>query len=307
MRISESLAQKIKAVAEKEGYYPNKMAVGLKTGKSNMIGLIVDTVSGHFFADLAEVIEREVDAYGYKVIYCSTGNDAQKGKELIRLLHQHRVDGYMIIPAAGMEKEVSGLEEHGKPVVLLDSYFPKSKMAHVLVDNYGGMSRAVDCLAERGYKKIAFVMNDVTMIQMKERRRAYTDGLKRAGLKERPELVLEVPFADDRTEETKKIQAFLKQTKPDAVLFAANYLGVQGLQAIRNLKWTIPADIGVICFDDDQLFQMHQPPITVVQQPVKEIAKTAVAILMAKLGRNDAALKESVEVEAMLIERESTR
>ncbi len=307
VRISDALAKKIKAVAKKEGYHPNKMAVGLRTGKSNIIGLIVDTISGHFFAALAEVIEREVDAYGYKVIYCSTGNDAQKGKELIQLLHQHQVDGYMIIPAAGMEKEVSGLEAHGKPVVLLDTYFPKSKMTHIIVNNYGGMSRAVGCLIEKGYRKIAFITSDVNMIQMKERSRAYSDGLRKAGLKASPALLLAVPVLDEREEQTKKIQTFLKKAKPDAVLFAANYLGIQGLEAIHNLKWNIPADVGIICFDDDQLFQLHYPPITVVQQPVKELAKKAVAILMAKLGKTETTPKESVKLEAKLIERQSTR
>jgi LacI family transcriptional regulator len=169
------------------------------------------------------------------------------------------------------------------------------------------MSSAVAFLLEKRYKKIAFVCNDVSMIQMTERKRAYLEGLQKAGLKPSTELILEVPFADNREGQTKKIQTFLNARKPDAVLFAANYLGVQGLEAIRNLQLKIPADIGIICFDDDELFSMYQPAITVVQQPAQELAKTAVAILMAKLGRNDADPKESVELEAKLIVRHSTK
>lgn len=306
VRISDALSQKIKTVAKKEGYHPNKMAIGLRTEKSNIIGLIVDTISGHFFAALAEVIEREVDRYGYKVIYCSSGNEVRKGKELIRLLHQHQVDGYMIIPMAGMEKEIGELEEYGKPVVLIDSYFSKTKSTHVLVDNYGGISTAVTHLIQKGYQKIAFVYNNLAMIQMKERKRAFSDTLKKAGIKISPELVLKVPIKDNRQEQVHKIKTFLEAAKPEAVLFAANYLGVQGLEAIHKLQLKIPDDIGVICFDDHELFSLHQPAITVVQQPVQELAKTAVAILMAKLGHEETTSKESAELQATFIERQST-
>lgn len=307
MRISAVLAKKIRGVARHEGYRPNKMAVGLKTGKSNIIGLIVDTISGHLFAALAEVIEKELDQHGYKVIYCSTGNDAEKGKELIHLLYQHQVDGYMIIPAAGMEKEIRQLQEQGKPLVLIDSYFPKLKTAHVLVDNYGGISSAVDFLIEKKYKKIAFVCSGIAMIQMKERKRAYEERMEQAGIKPLTDWVLKVPVGDDRKKQTAMIQQFLKKVRPDAVIFAANYLGIHGIEAIHNLHLNFPEDIGVVCFDDHELFSLHRPAITVVQQPVPEMAKTAVSILLSKLKKELSAVPEAVEIKAELIRRQSTR
>jgi LacI family transcriptional regulator len=268
---------------------------------------VVDTISGRLFAALAEVIEKELDNHGYKVIYCSTGNNAKKGKELIELLYQHQVDGYMIIPAEGMEKEIGQLEEQGKPLVLIDSYFPKLKTAHVLVDNYGGISDAVDFLVKKQYKKIAFVYNDVAMIQMKERKRAYQEKMKGAGIKPLADWLLKVPFADAGEEQALKIELFLKKVQPDAVIFAANYLGIHGIEAIHNLKLKFPADIGIICFDDHEVFNLHQPAITVVKQPVPELAKTAVAILLAKLRKEPSSAPDAVEIKAKLIERQSTR
>lgn len=307
VRISADVAKKIKAIAKKEGYHPNKMAVGLRTGKSNIIGLIVDTIYGHFFASLAEVIEKEMDRFGYKVIYCSTHNNAQKGKDLLRLLYQHQVDGYFIIPAAGMEKEIQGLEEQGKPLVLVDTYFPLIEAAHVLVDNYDGIHQAVTHLIKKGYEKIAFVYNDVTMIQMKERKRGFTETIRNAGRKAAPEIMLRIPVAWSRKEHTETIEKFLKKQQPDAVIFAANYLGLQGIEAIRNLGLQIPDDLGVVCFDDHELFQLYQPSITVIQQPVQELAKAAVAILMSKLEKETAVTNNTLEIKAKLIERESTR
>jgi LacI family transcriptional regulator len=307
VRISESLAKKIKEVAKTEGYRPNKMAVGLKTGKSNIVGLVVDTISGHLFAALAEVIEKELDRHGYKVIYCSTGSNAKKGKELIQLLYQHQVDGYMIIPAEGMEKEIGELEQQGKPLVLIDSYFPKVKTAHVLVDNYEGISEAVNFLIQKGYKKIAFVYNDIAMIQMKERKRAYLERMKQAGIKPLADWLLKVPVDDEGEQQALRIELFLKKVQPDAVIFAANYLGIHGIEAIHNLHLLFPADIGIICFDDHEVFNLHQPAITVVKQPVAELAKTAVSILLAKLRKEPSFISDAVQIKAKLVERQSTR
>ena len=98
MRISETLATKIIEVAKKEGYHPNPVAVSLRTGKSQILGLIVETISGNFFASLSRIIEEEAARYGYKVVYTSTENNHQKGKELIGMLSQRQVDGYIITP-----------------------------------------------------------------------------------------------------------------------------------------------------------------------------------------------------------------
>src|SRR5258707_10245946 len=86
MRISKALAEKITEIAKKEGYHPNQVAVSLRTGKSQLLGLIVESISGNFFASLAKIIEEEAETFGYKVVYCSTENNAAKGRELIKML-----------------------------------------------------------------------------------------------------------------------------------------------------------------------------------------------------------------------------
>ena len=94
--------------------------------------------------------------------------------------------------------------------------------------------------------------------------------------------------------------------QPEAVLFAANYLGVYGLNSIRQLGLSIPNDIAVVCFDDHELFSLYPPGITAIRQPIEEIAKTAVAILMSEMGLSDNPChKKQVELPAKLIERNS--
>lgn len=307
MRISPALAKKVRLVARREGYHPNRVAVGLRTGKSNIIGLIVDSISGHFFAALAEIIEKQVEVFGYRVIYCSTGNDKKKGKDLLRMLYQHQVDGYLIIPAEGMEAEIKALAEQGKPLVLMDSYFPKIKAPYVLVDNYGGVCSGVQHLIEKGYRTVAFVYNDLNLVQMKERKRGYTQTLIQNGLPVDSGLMLETRLKSSKEEQIESVSLFLKTTKADAVFFAANYLGVYGLTCVKDLGLTIPTDVAVVCFDDNEIFRLHQPAITVVSQPIADIATTAVNILMSKMELTEKLNTDQTTIKPHLIERSSTR
>ena len=306
MRISTGMAKKIKEVALQEGYQPNQVAVSLRTGKSKIIGLLVDTISGSFFASLALIIEREAETFGYKVIYCSTGNEIKKGKELIRILHQSQVDGYIIIPTEGMENGIKELLSEKKPVVLMDSYFTGTPAPYVLVNNFSGTASGISHLIKKGYKKIGFVCNDLQLVQMHDRKRAYIDTLAANNIRLKKQWIVETKYKSPKEEVIKHITSFIQSVKPDAIMFAANYLGVYGLESIRNLNLTIPDNIAVVCFDDHELFNLYPPGITSIRQPVEDIAKTAVHILMDEINGHKKVKQQQVQLEARMIERNST-
>jgi LacI family transcriptional regulator len=251
MRISDDLAKKIVAIAKREGYHPNQVAVRLRTGKSQMLGLIVESISGNFFAALAKVIEGEAEQFGYKVVYCATENDGKKGQELIRMLSQQQVDGYIITPAVGMEEDVEELISHKKPVVLLDSYFPDIEVPYVLVDNLGGVSKGMKHLISRGYKKIGFVTVDLQLIQMKERLQGYTESLKVAGIPLNRKYILSLDYKIQKGEALAQISTFIKNTPQlDALFFATNYLGLLGIESLQQLGISMPKDVAMMSFDD---------------------------------------------------------
>ena len=74
-----------------------------------------------------------------------------------------------------------------------------------------------------------------------------------------------------------------KRKDLDAIIFGTNYLGVAGLEAMKKLKLSIPDDLAVLCFDDHDLFRIHKPAISVIAQPIEEIAQTVIDTLLFKL------------------------
>ena len=309
MRISEKLAQNIKNTAEKLGYHPNQIAVSLRTGKSNILGLIVENISDNFFATLARIIEDEAELFGYRVVYCSTENETSKGHDLIRVLSQRQVDGYLITPNTGMDDDIKSLLQHNKPVVLMDRYLPGVSAPHVLVDNFGGVMKGMKHLLKKGFRNIGFVTVDLPLIQMEERERAYLQVLKTNGINHNKKLLLRLKYNYEREEAIKLIINFIKKhPKMEAIFFATNYLGITGLESIKRAGLKIPDDLRVICFDDHDIFRLYPPGITSIQQPIEQIAKTSVHILMQQLGKYKMKSKKTqLALAAHLIERGSTQ
>lgn len=310
MRISQALTDKIKAIIEETGYYPNHTAVSLRTGKTNIIGLIVEDISNVFFSTLAKTIEDEAYKAGYKIVYCSTENNDLKGIELIKMLSRQQVDGFLITPSAGMVKEIKKLLVQNKPVVLMDRYFPELDIHYTIVDNYAGVKEGMEHLVSKGYKNIAFVTVDIGLIQMQQREMGYRQVLEKHHLTPAYDSVLKLSYSLKEEESIEKIKTFIKSyPQIDAIFFATNYLGIYGLQGLRQLKLSIPGDVAVICFDDHDIFKFYTPSITVVSQPIKEIAKTAVRLLVSQLENNGDTLTGETKFyinPPILIEREST-
>ncbi|MFC0518217.1 LacI family DNA-binding transcriptional regulator [Mucilaginibacter angelicae] len=304
-RISEELTERVLKFVEEKGYRPNQLAKSLSTGKTKMICLLVEKISDYFFSHIAFHLEALAYKNGYKIIYCSTENDPEKARELISLLRARHVDGYIITPPAGIEPEIQALLNDGLPVVLFDRYLPGIPTDYVGLDNYNGTYEAVEFLVGSSSKRIALVTLNSDQTQMLERRDGYLAALKKHKLKP---LILKVPFENNMETMVKQSVQFIKDNPDlDAVIFATNYLALSGIKAINEAGLNIPSDIAVIAFDDHDVFNIYNPSISAVAQPLDEMAKQLFKILLDKL-ENKVRLKDlsKVIIHPELILRGST-
>lgn len=309
MRISDALKKKVLATARKLGYQPNQVAVSLRTGQTKIIGLLVEDISNNFFALLAKTIEDEAELFGYRVVYCSTENNNTKGQELLKMLAQRQVDGFLITPTQGMHKDIERLAEQQKPMVLMDRFFPDLDVPHVLVDNYDGVMKGMKHLLAKGYQRIGFVTVNLPLNQMQQREDAYNDAIAGAarGKQKRKKFLLQLDYNAPKEKFLQQIIRFIREEQLDAVFFATNYLGILGLESIREAGLRIPDDLAIICFDDHDIFRLYLPGITVIQQPVEELGRKAVHLLMEQLGKSKTgATKKQVQLAAKFVVRGST-
>ena len=280
-RISEELVERVLKFVKEVGYKPNSLAKSLRTGKSHIIGLMVENIADPFFANIARYIEDRAYKNGYRIIYCSTDNDADKTRDLIGMFRDRHVDGYIIAPPVGVEEDIAELLKDDLPVVLFDRYFPGIDCSYVVTDNLDSTYTATEYLVEQGYKKIAFITLESHQTQMQARLDGYKKALEQNNL---DSYIKEVVFNQETKYMLEPIADFLKSNKDlDAIIFGTNRIGTCGLKVIHNMGIRVPDDIAVISFDDHDVFELYSPSITAIAQPVEEIAANTINILLSKL------------------------
>jgi LacI family transcriptional regulator len=284
-RISPAVEKKILKYVQQSGYRPNRVAKSLRTGKSKIIGMLVEGIADPFFSSIARIIEEKAHQHDYKIFYSSTNNDTAIARELIRTFRDTQVDGYIIAPPPGLEEDVKSLMEDGFPVVLFDRYFPGLTTHNVVVNNFDGAYQAVVHFVANGYRDIALVTLHSAQVQMEDRLKGYEKAMEENGLESR---VVKISYNLKPEHIAAEVGSLLNRpNRPDAVLFATNYLSVSGLRAIADLRLRVPEHIAVIGFDDNSHFALFSPSITAVAQPVEEISREVVELLISCLIEKD--------------------
>jgi LacI family transcriptional regulator len=284
-RISEELVQKVLKLVKEVGYKPNSLAKSLRTGKSNIIGLMVEDISNPFFANIARLIEDRAYEKGYRIIYCSTDNDTEKTQDLLTMFRDRHVDGYIMAPPRNIEEDVQALIKSGLPVVMFDRYLPNVDTDYVIVDNQFSTYNATRHLIEQGYSKIAYITFTSEQTQMLDRMNGYKNALKEDKLKS---YIKEIDF--NRNEELIKepLSAYLKKNPGiDAILFGTDHIGTCGLKVINQLGLKVPQDLAIVSFDDYDVFELYSPSVTAIAQPVEAIADNIISLLLKKLDANN--------------------
>jgi len=304
-RISDPVTERVLKLVEELDYKPNQIARSLRTGKSKIICLMVENISNEFFSSIARHIEENAFDQGYKIIYCSTENKLEKTRELIKMFRERNIDGYIISPPEGIKEDIQSLLDDKLPVVLFDRLIPGLLTNYVMVDNLDATYKGVQHLVEQGCENIAFITINSVQTQMRNRLEGYNQVIKEHNLNP---YIHKVDYATPYAKHVSSIAAFIKQHPAiDAVLFATNYLATRGIDAINTINLKIPKDISVIAFDDLDFFKLYQPSITAISQPVEEISKKLIDIILTKLeGTIENNITTEVVLHTELIVRKSS-
>ncbi|WP_293744634.1 LacI family DNA-binding transcriptional regulator [uncultured Pedobacter sp.] len=302
--ISEAVIEKVKKIIEESGYKPNQIARSLRTGNSNIIGLIIEDISNSFFSRIARLIEDKAYKRGYKIIYSSTENNVDKAKELINLFKSRKVDAYIISPIKGIEEDVQMLLDDGNPVIFFDRNLPDVDTSYVGADHFNASYQSIQSFIDQGKKNIALVTTDINVAQITERHDGYKKALEDNGIAYNDDLVLKIHFNQEENETIAQIKSLLENKKVDAVLFVTNYLAISGLKALKQIDKKIGDDFAVIAYDDHEAFELHTPRISAIQQPLEEIAEAIIKLILNRLSSKGKLPAEELIIPTRLVLRD---
>lgn len=306
-RISEEVCRKVIARAKEMNYQPNQIAKGLRTGKTNTIGLIIADLANPFFGKLGREIENEASRHGYRLIFCSSDEKAENSGQQIEMLLQSQVDGLIISPPAGSEQQISDLDRSRKPYVLIDRFFPEIDSDYVVVDNFRAAYEATRHLIRKGYRHISCITLNNQLVNMQQRLQGYKKALTDANMPVDKRLIKILPFSHERDDFYAAIRQLTGagEVTADAVFFTTSKAGIIGLECIHALGLRIPEDVAVVSFDNPDAYLISNPPVTAIAQPLQEIGRRSVNMLLEKMNGRRNGNSDQVVLHARLIERKS--
>ncbi len=307
--INKETQKRVKDKAIELNYMPNQMARSLRTGKTNTIGLIIADIANPFFAMMARSMEDYAISKGYNLIFSSSDENAEREIELIEMMRNRQVDG--LIVASTLQKDNSQvleqLDKVGFPIVLIDRYIPDTNFNYVVADNAKGAEELTQHLINAGKKKIALLTISPSHItSITDRIDGYKNALQKNNIKIDNDLIIEIPFDDVENSVAKACNSFSPSDRPDAVITLNNNLASACLRTFRSSGLRVPEDILFVSFDNMEWFELSSPTITGVDQPISNMGKKAVEIIIEKLEKKDSpSYQEKLPVDLMV--RESSK
>ena len=306
-RVGQEIAGKIKQIASELGYQPNHLAKSLRSGKTHTIGLIIADISNPFFANIARVVEDEAKRHGYTVIIGSSDENAEKSRDLLNVLINRQVDGFIIVSAEDSQEQIQYLKDKKIPFVLLDRYFPAIQSDFVSTNHYKAAYNAGVHLVKNGYKRIGMIAYDSQLFHMQERIRGYVEALTDNHIPFQEHWLKRVRISAIEQGVKAAIDEMMASEQPvDALMFATYSLAINGLKYINELRLNVPGDLAIVSFGQAEAFDLYYCPITYLKQPIGLLGQTAVELLVKKL-KEPQAEPSQILMEAELIIRASSK
>ena len=305
-KISKETQKRVWAYAWAHHYQPNQMARGLSLGKSETIGLIVPNISDIFYATIAHHVERKAKALGYNVVFSSSNEDPATEKQLIYSMLNRQVDGLIIASTQKNQEDIEELNRSKYPFVLIDRHYPDLATNYVIVDNLRGTAQMTRHLLKQGRQRIGLVSIESGLEAMHQRQLGYEKALRDAGLEDGAETVKLLSPFEYESEMKEAIRSMLHGPRAaDGLVFTTHYLAASGLRALKALGVKVPGEVALISFDELGAFDLVEPPITANQQPVEDIGRLAVEILVHEIGRKVAGMDKQRVLPTQLLIRKS--
>lgn len=275
--------EKIETAIQILDYEINETARGLKTNKTRTVGILIPDFNNIFFSQIVTIIEERMQRAGYATILCSCHNDADLEREKALFLSKKRVDGLFSIPIDASGEYLTPLQVHNKPCILVDRALTRFDCDAVLVDNVSAAKMAMEEFLIRGHKKIGIIGGPDDISTARERLMGCQLALTAAGIAFEKSLFNQSDYTIKGGIEG--IAALVGNNPDMTAVFTANYETTVGTMiGLNELGLTIPGDISMIGYDDLDFARAVHPRLTIVTQPVREIAENASDIMLKRLS-----------------------
>jgi LacI family transcriptional regulator, galactose operon repressor len=272
--VSDRLSKRVWQAIEQLNYFPNTHARSLVSGRSRILGIIVENITNPFFPELIQCFEEIAVAHGYEILVSSSNSDPAVLTTCVRRMIERKVEGVAMLTFGEEEPILDQLAFHEIPLVLAEFKLEDPKASTILLDYATGIRAAVDHLVELGHSKIAFLAGPHKIHSALTREDNFRTAMEAAGLLIQKKWVVECDHTlKGGVAGFERLQAL--SMRPTAILCSNDMTAIGVLRAAYHRGLRVPQDLSVIGLDDIDFAEFTLPPLTTIRLSRADLARAA--------------------------------
>ncbi|WP_187262284.1 LacI family DNA-binding transcriptional regulator [Pontibacter beigongshangensis] len=307
--ISISTKEAVRETAKRLGYRQNKVASSLRSGRTNIIGVVVPSLDVSFFSSVVHGIERVMHENGYSILLYQSNESLKQETKGIATFLASRVDGIIAsVTAETLQYEhYAEIKKRNVPLLFFDRTIDELNVPTVTINDYKGGFMATEHLIRQGYRRIVHISSERDLPIFRERLRGYIDALAYYDLPYDENLV----FRGNISMEYGKAcvdQLLEQKVKFDAIFSLEDYMAMGAIHQLLAHGITVPEQVGVIGFANEAFGAYITPTLSTIDQQTVKMGEE-VANLYLKLSKGKKfyeAEPEKIVLEPLLMMRQST-
>jgi len=297
-RVSDATRAAVEAAVAELGYVPNTAARALAANRTDAIALVVPEPETRFFAepyfsDILKGVGAELSDTEMQLLLIFAGS-ARERRRLAQYLAAHRVDGVLLVSVHADDPLPDLLAQLEIPAVISGPRSAAETLTSVDSDNYGGGRSAVEHLIGRGRREIAHITGRLDVYGAQRRIEGYRDALRDAGHAADEQLIEPGDFTE---EGGRRAMTKLLARRPDldAVFAGSDVMAAGARQVLREEGRGIPDDVALVGYDDSAIARHMDPPLTSVRQPIEEMGRRMIDLLLGEIADRRPAVSRDLE------------
>jgi DNA-binding LacI/PurR family transcriptional regulator len=307
-KVNPDVRRAVERAVDRLGYVPNPAARSLVTRRSQSIGLVIAEPAGRLFEDpffprLLRGIGAALSSRDLQLVLLMPQSSGEETRTE-RYLTSGHVDGTLLVSLHGNDPLPTSIAARGLPVVVGGRPPRGAQVSYVDVDNVQGARSAIEHLLAGGRRRIATIAGPQDMPAGSDRLTGYHDALEAAGIARDAKLVSDGDFTQQGgAEATRRVLA--ARPDLDAIFVASDLMATGAIQVLRAAGRRIPDDVALVGFDDSAMAESVDPPLTSVRQPIEEMGREMVRLLVEQLA-DPGSVPRTVILATQLVRRRSS-
>lgn len=276
--VSPKMRSKVEKAAQELGYHPNALASSLTTGRTKLVGLVLNNFHNPIFLEVFDLFTRSLQERGLRPLLVNLSDETDP-ENSIRMLKQYSVDAVVVASSTLSQDFALAFRDAGVPVVHSFGRYSAAPVVHVVgIDNVECGRMAARELVRRGYRRVSFMGGPKTATSTIDRFAGF-----RAQIAQYPDVTTTFSFADNYSYDAGRnaMKHQLQTGRAEAYFCGDDILSIGALSAFADAGLKVPGDVGLIGLNDMEMAGWDSINLTTIRQPIEKIIEASVELVEA--------------------------